>query len=209
MIANDNGYRCIHIFDWDNRTDILSMIKPKTTIYARDCKVYKLTKIATDGFLRDYHIQGTCKGQAISFGLVYNKELMQVMTFGKSRYNKNYSVELLRMATKRGYRVIGGASRLFKFFVNTYEVSNIISYCDLSKFTGAVYEKIGMKFLHRTPPQEVWSKGNQKITANLLRQRGFDQLFGTSFGKGTNNEQLMLEHGWLPVYDCGQAVYVY
>lgn len=209
LIANDSGYRCIHVFDWDLKADILSMLKPKTSIYARDCKIFKLTKTATDDFLRNYHIQGTCRGQAVSFGLVYDKELIQVMTFGKARYNKNYSVELLRMATKHGYRVIGGASRLFKFFVNTYEISNIISYCDLSKFTGTVYEKIGMKFLHRTPPQEVWSKGKQKITANLLRQRGFDQIFGTSFGKGTNNEKLMLEHGWLPVYDCGQAVYVY
>lgn len=27
--------------------------------------------------------------------------------------------------------------------------------------------------------------------------------------KGTSNEQLMLDTGWLPVYDCGQAVYSY
>ena len=31
--------------------------------------------------------------------------------------------------------------------------------------------------------------------------------FGTNYGKGTSNEQLMLDNGWLPVYDCGQAVY--
>lgn len=37
----------------------------------------------------------------------------------------------------------------------------------------------------------------------------YDQLFGTSFGKGTSNEELMLLDGWLPVYDCGQAVYTY
>ena len=66
-----------------------------------------------------------------------------------------------------------------------------------------------MKFLTWTEPQEIWSKGTQKITANLLRARGYDQLFGTNYGKGTSNDQLMLEHGWLPVYDCGQKVYVY
>lgn len=47
------------------------------------------------------------------------------------------------------------------------------------------------------------------ITNNLLLQRGYDQLFGTDFGKGTSNEQLMIENGWLPVYDCGQVVYQY
>ena len=66
-----------------------------------------------------------------------------------------------------------------------------------------------MHLLRTTPPQEVWSRGVEKITANLLRQRGYDQLFGTSYGKGTNNELLMLQNGWLPVYDCGQAVFEY
>lgn len=58
-----------------------------------------------------------------------------------------------------------------------------------------------------TAPTKVWSKWDSKITDSLLRQRGYDQLFGTDYGKGTSNEALMLEHGWLPVYDCGQAVY--
>lgn len=131
------------------------------------------------------------------------------MTFGKPRYNKNYAVEILRFATLPGYRVIGGASKLFKYFVKTFEIDSIISYCDLSKFNGDVYEKIGMTYLRSTQPQEIWSKGTKKITANFLRQRGYDQLFGTNYGKGTSNEQLMLENGWLPVYDCGQSVYVY
>ena len=78
-----------------------------------------------------------------------------------------------------------------------------------NEFDGSVYEKLGMTKIRITPPQEVWSKGNRKITANLLRSRGYDQLFGTDYGKGTSNEQLMLENGWLPVYDCGQAVYEY
>ena len=131
------------------------------------------------------------------------------MTFGKSRYSKQHHVELLRLCTLSGYRVIGGASKLFKFATQNYGLSNIISYCDLSKFTGDVYTKIGMTKLRQTPPNKHWSKGNQHITDNLLRQRGFDQLFNTNYGKGTSNEELMLEHGWLPVYDCGQSVYVW
>ena len=47
------------------------------------------------------------------------------------------------------------------------------------------------------------------ITDNLLRQRGFDQLFHTSYGKGTSNEELMIARGYLPIYDCGQGVYIW
>ena len=66
-----------------------------------------------------------------------------------------------------------------------------------------------MKMIRKSPPQEIWSRDTDKVTANLLRQRGYDQLFNANYGKNTSNEQLMLEHGWLPVYDCGQCVYEY
>ena len=205
--AKEHGYRCIHIFDWDDWDKIIDMLKPRKPIYARKCTIYKLKKNVGDKFLSDYHLQGTCRGQLVYFGLVLDGELYQVMTFGRSRYDKNYSIELLRLCTKPGYTVIGGASRLFNYVTTMFELDDIISYCDLSKFNGEVYEKIGMKHVRNSPPQAVWSKEDKKITANLLRQRGFDQLFNTDYGKGTSNDILMFEHGWLPVYDCGQGVY--
>lgn len=208
-IAESHGLRCIHIFDWENPDTIIDMLKPKKRLYARNMTVYKLRNDVTDEFLSKYHLQGSCRGQLLCLGLTLDDELYQVMTFGKSRYDKNHYVELLRLCTKPGYTVVGGASKLFSYATSEFGLYDIISYCDISKFRGDVYEKIGMKLLRTTPPQEIWSKGDQKITANLLRQRGYDQLFNTSYGKGTSNDLLMLEHGWLPVYDCGQKVYFY
>ena len=212
--AKEKGVHLISIFDvdwWNNQDKIKmyldSIFKPKKSIYARKCTIYKLKLDVANEFLSTYHFQGTCRGQLLCLGLVQDGELYQVMTFGKPRYDKHHSVELLRLCTKPGYTVAGGASRLFKFATENYGLSDIISYCDLSKFSGDIYETIGMQLIRTTPPQEIWSRGNQKITANLLRQRGYDQLFKTNYGKGTSNEQLMIENGWLPVYDCGQLVY--
>lgn len=206
--AESNNYRCIHIFDWDNIDAIINqMLLSKITIYARNCILKAIDFKTAVEFELSNHLQGSCKGQTVCLGLYFDNQLIQVMTFGKPRYNKNYEWELLRLCTKSGYRVIGGASKLFKYFINNYNPQSIISYCDRSKFTGEVYEKIGMKLHHTTQPSKVWSKGVDKVTDNLLRQRGFDQLFGANYGKGTSNEELMIEHGWLPVYDCGQAVY--
>ena len=56
------------------------------------------------------------------------------------------------------------------------------------------------------------SNMNIHITDNFLRQRGFDQLFGDIFGyygKGTDNEILMLENKFVEIYDCGQSVYIW
>lgn len=207
MIAEKNSYRCIHVFDWDDWDKIIDLVAPKKRIYARNCEVFFLNRDFGRQFLIDNHLQGSCRGQQLMLGLIHDGELYQVMTFGRSRYDKKHDLELLRLCTKRGFSVVGGASKLMKEAVTRFEVDNVISYCDRSKFNGVVYEKMGMKKIRETAPQEIWSNGQDKITANLLRQRGFDQLFGTNYGKGTSNEQLMMEHGWLPIFDCGQAVY--
>ena len=52
-------------------------------------------------------------------------------------------------------------------------------------------------------------KTKQHITDNLLNQRGFDQLFGTDFGKDFSNKELMLDNNFVEIYDAGQASYVY
>ena len=206
--AELNNYRCIHVFDWDNVEAIINqLLLEKTAIYARNCRIRIIDFKTAVEFESLNHLQGSCKGQTVCLGLYYDTQLLQLMTFGKPRYNRNYEWELLRLCTKSGYIVIGGASKLFKYFIKNYLPESIISYCDRSKFTGEVYDTLGMKLHHTTEPSKVWSKGAEKVTDNLLRQRGFDQLFGTNYGKGTCNEELMLKYGWLPVYDCGQAVY--
>ena len=206
-IAEENGYQCIHIFDWDDKEKIINMLKPKQSIYARNCKIKEVDNSECDKFLNDYHLQNTCKGQTIRLGLYYNDKLFQIMTFGKPRYNKNYEYELLRLCTKSEYKIIGGAEKLFKYFTNTYNPKSIISYCDKAKFTGQVYNRLGMTLKKVTSPNCHWSKYNMHITNNLLLQRGYDQIFKTNYGKGTSNKDLMIENGWKEIYDCGQAVY--
>ena len=132
------------------------------------------------------------------------------MTFGKPRYNKNYEYELLRLCTAPTISVVGGAGKLLNFFEEQVKPRSVISYCDLSKFNGEVYEKLGFKLEDKTLPAKHWynPKTKRHITDNLLRQRGYDQLHGANFGKGTSNEELMKEHGYVEIYNCGQLVFV-
>lgn len=207
--AQNNGYRCIHIWQWDNKEKIVNLIKPKTKIYARKLQLKEITKQNANKFLDKYHLQNSCYGNSVNLGLYQNEELIQVMTFGKPRYNKNYQWELLRLCTKSEYYVVGGAERLFRHFIKTQNPESVISYCDISKFTGDVYKRLGFKLVNQTKPQKIWSSHTKYITDNLLRQRGADQLIGTHDGKGTDNEEIMIREGWRPVYDCGQKVFVW
>lgn len=209
QLALANGYRCINVWSWDDEQKIINLFVPKQKLYARKLQLKEIDKQDANTFIDKYHLQNSCRGNLVSLGLYKDNELVQVMTFGKPRYNKNYQWELLRLCTKTGYYIVGGAEKLFKHFVKTQNPDSILSYCDISKFTGDVYERLGFTLLRQTEPQKIWSKNHNYITDNLLRQRGADQLIGTHDGKGTNNEEIMIREGWLPIYDCGQKVFVW
>lgn len=207
--ARENGYNIINVFDWDDVNKIIDILMFKPHIYGRKTILKEVNKKDTDDFLKMYHLQNSCRGQIIRLGLYYNDELVSIMTFGKPRYNKNYQYELLRYCSSK--LVIGGAEKLFKYFVNNYNPTNIISYCDLSKFSGNVYNKLGFNLKHINSPNIHWYNSNQSlshITNNMLLQLGFDKLFKTNYGVNTSNEELIINEGYLPVYDCGQATFV-
>ena len=210
-LAEEHGFRCIHIFDWDDEDKVINMLLPKEPIYARKCIIKEISNKEANIFLNSYHLQGGLSRQPICLGLYYNGELVELMTFGKPRYNKNYEYELLRLCSHKDYLVIGGTQKLFKCFIECYKPSSIISYCDIAKFTGEVYSKLGFTLKNTSIPARHWynMKTGQHITDNLLRQRGFDQLFGTNYGKGTSNDELMLKHGFVEIYDCGQSTYIW
>ncbi|MGM9544324.1 MAG: hypothetical protein ACI3T9_05010 [Romboutsia timonensis] len=210
-LAKNNNYRCIHVFDWDDQEKIIDLLIPKYRIGASKCKIKEVSIDECDKFLNKYHLQNTCRKQLVRLGLYYKDELLEIMTFGKPRYNKKYEWELLRLCAYKDYIIYGGSERLFKYFIKNYKPSSIISYCDLSKFTGDVYTKLGFKLKSISKPTIHWynTKTGQHITDNLLRQKGFDKLFNTDYGKGTDNSKLMKEYNFVEIYDCGQASFVY
>lgn len=205
--AVSSGYRCIHVWDWDNLELVVQQLELRPRVYARKCECREISNEIQKEFTHDYHLQGAVNAD-IAVGLFLNNKLISVMTFGKPRYNKNYQYELLRYCSS--HHVVGGAEKLFNYFVQQLNPHSIISYCDDSKFTGEVYKRLGFNH-HATNISKHWYNMSTKrhITDNLLRQRGFDQLFGTSYGKGTSNENLMLANKFVEVYDAGQSTYIW
>lgn len=204
--ALNNNYRCIHIWDWDDKNKIISILKNRIKIYARECNIKEVPLKEAKEYLNLYHLQGYAR-DSIRLGLYYKNKLVQIMTFGKPRYNKKYDYELIRLCSS--YYVIGGEEKLFKYFISKYKPKSIISYCDNSKFRGDVYIKLNFNLISYGSPNKHWYniENNIHITNNLLLQRGYDQLFKTNYGKGTSNEELMIQNGFVEIYDCGQSSY--
>ena len=207
QLAEEHGYRCIHVWDWDDKDKIVRLLLPRKRVFARNCEVREVDLNTTREYLNKYHLQGYAK-DAIRIGLYYDNELASIMTFGKPRYNKNCEYELIRYCSS--YNVVGGAEKLFSHFLQEYAPNSIVSYCDKSKFTGSTYKKLGFQFISDSVGKHWYNpKTDMHVTDNLLRQRGFDQLFGTSYGKGTSNEELMLSAGFVEIFDAGQSTYIW
>lgn len=214
-IAEKYGYRCVHIFDWDDPDKVIESIlaRQTNTVYARNCEVKEVPKQEAVDFIFKYHIQNYAK-DAIRLGLYYENQLVSIMTFDKPRYNKKYEYEIIRYCSAKN--VIGGAEKLFKYFTTLYAPASVISYCDLSKFTGKVYEKLGFTLLRKPSPSKHWynMRTKEHYTDALLRQQGFSRLINHRSAEednlvGADNKSLMIGAGFVEVYDCGQATYVW
>ena len=216
--SQSKGVRLIHLWEWElNKTDVWNKLSKwilnllnsnKTRIFGRNTIVGDVDIKEEREFLNNYHLQGYQKSEKC-LGLYYNDELVQLMSFCKSRYNSNYEWELLRLCTKYGYIVIGGPNRLLNNFISSSNPISIISYCDLSKFTGDVYERLGFKLVKRSQPQAIWynQETDDLFLHSSLVRKGADKLLGTNYGKGTSNEEIAISKGYTKLYNCGISVY--
>lgn len=82
-----------------------------TKINARDCVIKQLSNSVYKNFVNKYHTQKYSVAN-LSYGLYYKEELVQIMSFGTPRFNKNYQYEIIRECTKNNYRIRGGTSKL-------------------------------------------------------------------------------------------------
>lgn len=216
-LARDNWYRCIMVWDWDDLSKIPYLLDDnKQQLYARKCEVKQIEYDDCHEFFEAYHLQWDTKKNKnnIYIWLYYNNELVECMSFWKPRYNRNYEWEILRLCSHKDYRVVWWANKIFKFFLEITNASSVISYCDMSKFDWKVYEQLWFKLLKWNKPSKHWynyveDEAKKHITDNFLRQRWYDQIFWESYGKWTNNDELMRERGYVEIYDCGQSTFVW
>lgn len=171
-------------------------------IYARKCLIKEINAKDANEFLNENHIQG--KGRSnIRLGLFYNNELISLMTFNNSNISrKNMEWEINRFCSKLGYNVIGGANKLFKYFIENYTPKNVISYADLRWGDGKVYEKLGFKLEKITVPGYWYILGDKRIHRYSLKKNKFDN-------KNLTEVENRTKQGYSRIWDCGHNKWVW
>ena len=212
LLAESKGIFLYHIFEYEwleKKQQIINQLKNilqlnENTIYARKCVIKEVDNKFKKTFLQENHLQGN-DNSSIKLGLYYNDELVSLMTFVKPRFNKKYEWELSRFCSKAGCNVIGGASKLFKYFIKNYNPSTIISYSNIAHTKGKLYELLGFKLKEIAKPNYVWSNGH-KILSRYQCQK--HKLLEQGF-KGNTESEIMHDKGYYKIYDCGNKVWVW
>ena len=188
----------------------LNKIDKNNRIYARKCQVKLINKETSNSFLIDNHLQGKCIS-SVRLGLYYNDELYSVMTFGKSRYSKKYEYELIRFCTKLNHTVIGGASKLLKYFERNYNPQSLISYANRRWSQGKLYDTLGFEYTHTTQPNYQYLKYDE-FPIKLYSRQQFqkhklkDKL--EIFDENLTETENMYNNNYRKIYDCGNKVYI-
>lgn len=165
------GYQLLQIYDteWDDNVKQKiwkSIIKAKlgcikNKIYARNCSIKKIKPSVSREFLDQNHLDGFV-GAEYHFGLYHKDRLVSVISFGKSRFNRN-EYEVIRFASIIDYIVVGGYSKLLKEynregtlvsyanrrFSSTLVKNNFFSDYDISSPNWYGYHKSDYELKHR------------------------------------------------------------
>lgn len=214
ILCEKAGYKLIHIwqYDWLNKTQLIKeklkaiLDIDQAKIYARKCIIKEISTKNKNDFLNTYHIQGEDKSN-IKLGLYFENELVAVMTFGKPRFNKKYEYELIRYATKAGYRVLGGAGKLLKYFQKTYHPKSLITYADRSYSQGNMYIKIGFIQLKPSIPNYIYTNNKIILTRYQCQKHKLKKLLGDKFDPNLTQTENMIANRFYKIYDCGNLVF--
>lgn len=220
-MCEKQGVFLLHVFgyEWSYRKDVIfSMIrnilgKNTCKIYARKCTIDTVDDNTSAQFLNENHRQGYCRS-SIKLGLYYEGELVSLMTFGHTRVGigklKNDSektFELLRFCNRKNTSVIGGASKLFKHFLQGYQIDKIVSFSDRAHTKGNLYRTLGFHITNVSQPGYVWVNiyNDQYFTRTECQKKRLRKLFyDDSIDIDHKTEtQIMMEHGYCQVFDSG------
>lgn len=201
-------FKLLHIYDyyWSVKKDIvksrvLSSLGKTNKIYARSTDLKYITGAEANKFMETNHIQGFVNS-SINLGLMYNDNLVAVMSFSRPRFSKSHDYELTRYASILNTTVVGGASKLFKHRPS----GSIISYADRSYSTGDLYRKLGFVQTGATDPSYAYYNRTKRLSRYQC-QKHLLPASGLLFDPDLTEKQNMQLNNYYPVYDSGSLIF--
>ena len=225
LCAQTDDIRLITVwdYDWKTKPEVVKRhllhafdLNPSPRINARSCAITPITGTEANRFYAEHHLQGPCRGGVIHIGLRHKDTLVAAMSFtqGATRRGKNESGEweLARYATSAIVR--GGASRLFKQFIQQTGAEKVWSFSDQQHFAGKLYETLGFEKDGELPSDykvvnpnsmRVWHKSlwQRKNIPKRIEELGSSETFDPKTDPRTE-QQMQDQLRVLRVWDAGK-----
>jgi hypothetical protein len=162
-----HGFLMIHLWEdvWLTRKAqvlgrMMSLLGMNQKIHGRKTQIATVNRQQADAFLLEHHLQGTAKAR-YKLSLVYEQEVVAVATFSGTRLMRDKapgyrSSELIRFATKTGYTVIGGLTKLIRHYINLIQPNDLMSYADRDWSQGKAYESLDFTLDSIQDPSYLW-----------------------------------------------------
>jgi len=216
----NEGYMLISIWEheWNDlhkREKIKNVIKSKLGInqklFARKLKVGIPDKKEVFDFLNKYHLQSSIGYKFASAIFDNDGNILSVMTFGKSRFSKRHNYEVLRLCTKGGVTIVGGAQKMFKFaMINFFQQGDkILTYADRRFGDGAIYTKLGMVPFGYSSPNYVWWRHKTFLPRGATMKKNLPNILGDKFNPALTEDENMYSAGYRKLCDAGNARFEY
>lgn len=198
---------CIFESEWVSRKyQIMNLLRsklvPALKIPARKCEFTKLPPEDAKNFVNRYHIQPIAIMGDYTYGLVYDSEIVAVMTF-RLHHRNSKDIVLNRFCCRDGISIIGGASKLLRNAMKLNNWSKVISWSDNRWSNGNLYNQLGFQLKAELKPDYMYWDGHkmlskQSCTKKALKARS-DQT----------ESQRAEELGLCKIWDCGKQSWIF
>lgn len=227
-LCAEKGIRLITLYEteWQERPQVIKRMlrnaigRARGRVMARKCQVGRPTPQEARAFYERYHPQGGA-GHGEHYGLYYKGKLVACMRFNYGSNDRGAAAKerqwtLGRYATR--ITVPGGASRLFKAFLQDMAPPSVKSFSDNRWFSGDTYPALGFALEEDVlPDYQVWSPKiglrpkphyQRRVLPKRLEEHGLSESFDPKADPRTEAEMTYLM-GARRIYDCGKKRWVW
>lgn len=165
-LCEDKGIRLIQVWEHEwisNRSKVETFIKSLFTkrerVRASKCEIKELTSKEFNDFANSFHLLGSTPA-TVRYGLVSNENIVAVVGFNYDKKNDSWTLSRYIVGD---YQVMGGFEKLFKHFIKEKAPNEVITFVELSKFTGNVNYRNGFVLDKEMSPEFFWVINDKRV----------------------------------------------
>ena len=212
--ATAKGIALLQVFEdeWLNKPRIVkSIIAHKLgmgqSVGARKLRLVKVEWNKAKEFFDYTHMAGAGSPASFCYALVNDiGGIIQAMSVGQNRYQGG-GLEIYRMSSFPGIRVVGGVSRLLSAVRKEHPGVRVTTYADLRWGSGAGYGKVGFVRDGVTRPGYYWAKGLTRYSRVVMQKHKLHTILKIFDPELSEAENCRI-NGYWRVFDCGHSKWV-